>query len=214
MYFPVVIVWFVNFGISIWNAYAVGKAWVETKHAGGWPRFMAWMGAVMSACGFSWCYLLALVAVAHGLEWLDDDHMLLALRIGYLLLIPAVLSSGLMIMLDSWARAYRTRTIGSIGTAAWNTYAQIHNAYHAIRDIDKAFAGVMEMLEHRSSGSSDKKGGAAALVLVFVLVIVALLSGILTTAVIINRVAGNDELPEETTRDSHGRGPPPAGPRN
>jgi hypothetical protein len=197
---PIILVWFVNFGISIWNAYAVGKAWVETKHSGGWPRFMAWMGAVMSACGFSWCYLLVLVAVARGLDWLDDDHVLLALRIGYILIIPAVLSSGLMIMLDSWARAYRTRTIGSIGTAAWNTYAQIHNTYHAIKDLDKAFAGVMDMFEG-GSGSSDKKKGGAALVLVFVIVIVALVSGVLTTAVIIKRVAGNDELP--------GDAPPP-----
>jgi hypothetical protein len=200
MYAPVVLVWFVNFGISIWNAYAVGKAWVETKHYGGWPRFMAWMGAVMSACGFSWCYLLVLVVVARGLDWLDDDHVLLALRIGYILIIPAVLSSGLMIMLDSWARAYRTRTIGSIGSAAWNTYAQIHNTFHAIKDLDRAFAGVMDMLE-KSAGSSDKKkGGGAALVLVFVLVILALVSGILTTAVIINRFAGEDDLPEEVPK--------------
>ena len=39
-----VLVWIMNFGISIWNAYAVGKVWVESKHAGGWHRFMAWIG--------------------------------------------------------------------------------------------------------------------------------------------------------------------------
>ena len=44
---------------------------------------------------------------------------------------------------------------------------------------------------------SDKKDGAAAFILVFVIVILALLSGILTTAVIIHRVAGNTHLPEE-----------------
>jgi hypothetical protein len=196
-YAPVVLVWFVNFGISIWNAYAVGKAWVETKHSGGWPRFMAWMGAVMSACGFSWCYLIVLATVAWQLEWFGDEHFLMTLQLGYILIIPAVLSSGLMIMLDSWARAYRTRTVGSIGTAAWNTYAEIHNAFHAVNDLDKAFAGVMNMLESRGGGSSDKKGGAA-LVLVFVLVILALVSGILTTAVIIRRFAGEDDLPPDT----------------
>jgi hypothetical protein len=203
-YAPVILVWLLNFGISVWNAYAVGKAWVETKHAGGWPRFMAWMGAVMSACGFSWCYLLVLVTVARGLEWLDDEHVLLALQVGYILIIPAVLSSGLTIMLDSWARAYRTRTVGSIGTAAWNTYAQIHNSFHAIKDLDRAFAGVMSMLEQGagSSSSGKKKGGGVALVLVFVLVILALVSGILTTAVIISRVAGNDDLPGDAAPPS------------
>ncbi len=56
-----IFIWLLNFAISAWNAYAVGRAWVETKVAGGWPRFMAWMGAIMSASGFSWCYLFLLV---------------------------------------------------------------------------------------------------------------------------------------------------------
>ena len=48
----VILIWLLNFGISIWNAYAVGLAWVETKHSGGWPRVTAWAG-IMSASGFS-----------------------------------------------------------------------------------------------------------------------------------------------------------------
>jgi hypothetical protein len=189
----VILVWLLNFGISIWNAYAVGLAWVETKHAGGWPRFMAWMGAIMSASGFSWCYLIILAFAAHGLGWLTLDDVSLMLQVGYILLIPGILFSGMMIMLDSWARVYRTRKITDIGIAAWNTYAQIHNTYHAIRDFDKAFGSVVDSL--RSKGT-DRKGGGAALVVVFVLVILALLSGVITTAVIINRVAGSQQLPE------------------
>src|SRR5262245_4228351 len=194
----VILIWLLNFGISIWNAYAVGLAWVETKHNGGWPRIIAWSGAVMSACGFSWCYLIILAAAAHGLGWIDQDQVDLALKNGYILLIPGILSSGLMITLDSWARAYRTRRIRDIGLAAWNTYAQIHNTFHALRDLDKAFASVVDSLGSR--GSSDDKKGGAALVIVFVIVILALLSGILTTAVIISRVAGNDELPDQSSR--------------
>ena len=48
-----VILWCVNLGISIWNAYAVGGAWVESNHAGGFSRLVAWAGAVMSAFGFT-----------------------------------------------------------------------------------------------------------------------------------------------------------------
>jgi hypothetical protein len=191
----VVLVWLLNLGISIWNAYAVGLAWVETKHAGGWPRFMAWMGAVMSASGFSWCYLIILAYAAQGLGWLTTDDVALLLQIGYVLLIPGILVSGMMIMLDSWARAYRSRRIADIGVAAWNTYAQIHNSYHAIRDLDRAFGSVVDSLRDKSG--SDRKGGGAALVLVFVLVILALVSGVITTAVIINRVAGSSPLPEQ-----------------
>lgn len=191
----IVFVWLLNFGISIWNAYAVGLAWVEAKHAGGWPRAMAWAGAVMSACGFSWCYLIVLVVVANGLEWLPLDDVLLALRLGYILIIPGVLVSGLMITLDSWARAYRTRRVADIGVAGWNTYAQIHNTFHAIRDLDTAFGSVIDALGGGGS-SGKKKNDGAALVLVFVIVVVALLSGVLTTMVIVSRVAGNNELPD------------------
>ena len=193
----IILIWLLNFGISIWNAYAVGLAWVETKHSGGWPRVVAWAGAVMSASGFSWCYLLILTYAAYGLGWLDTGHVETALQLGYLVLIPGVLSSGMVITLDSWARTYRQRTIASFGRAAWNTYAQIHNTFHAINNMDKAFGSVMEALPSKSSGGSDKKGGALVFILIFVIVVFALLSGILTTAVIISRVAGNNEVSEQ-----------------
>jgi len=203
----VILVWLLNFGISVWNAYAVGMAWVETKHAGGWARFTAWMGAVMSASGFSWCYLIILCFAAHGMGWLTLDDVALALQIGYLLLIPGILISGGTITLDSWARAYRQRTIGGIGAAAWNTYAQIHNSYHAIRDIDRAFGSVVDSL--RSKGSGDKKDGGASALVVFAVVIVALLSGVLTTFVIINRFAGSEPLPPRGRPDGEDGQPPP-----
>src|SRR2546421_7970171 len=96
----IILVWLLNFAISGWNAYAVGRAWVETKVVGGWPRFMAWMGAIMSASGFSWCYLFLLVLGGHALGWLPDDATNAAISLGYILLIPGILFSGLMIMLD------------------------------------------------------------------------------------------------------------------
>lgn len=186
----IVIIWLTNFGISIWNAYAVGLAWVETKHNGGWPRFMAWMGAIQSACGFSWCYLIALSFVAHGLGWLEIEDIALALKLGYVLVIPGILFSGTGIMLDSWARAYRQRRLRDIGTAAWNTFAQLHNTFNAIKDYDDAFGSVVDSFSKNSK--SDSKG--VGLLLVLALVLLAILSGIITTSVIINRVAGSQPL--------------------
>ena len=195
----ILLIWLLNFGLSVWNAYAVGLAWVETKHSGGWPRVTAWAGAVMSASGFSWCYLLILTYAAYGLNWLDIDHVGVALQMGYIVLIPGILIAGMVITLDSWARTYRQRTLGNLGSAAWNTYAQIHNTFNAISDLDTAFGSVIDAIPSKSSGggSSDKKDGAIAFIIVFLIVIFALLSGILTTAVIIYRVAGNTKLPEE-----------------
>ena len=51
-------IWCLNLGISLWNAYATGKVWVEAKHAGGVHRFMAWMGYLMASLGFSWAILV------------------------------------------------------------------------------------------------------------------------------------------------------------
>jgi hypothetical protein len=193
----IALVWVLNFGISIWNAYTVGKAWAETKHHGGWPRFMAWMGAIMSASGFSWCYLIILAFTAHHFEWITQQQMEAALNLGYVLLIPGVLFSGLMITLDSWAQAYRTRRIGDFGIAAYNTFAQIHNSYRALNDFGSAFRSVFDFFGSDSGdgdSDSDNKGGIAILV-VIVLVAVALLAGVLTTAYIIKRVAGTQPLP-------------------
>ena len=100
------------------------------------------------------------------MSWLDHDLVDVALKMGYLALIPGILASGMVITLDSWARTYRRRTIGNIGRTAWNTYAQIHNTYNAIGDIDTAFGSVVDSLKGSgsSSESSDKKDGAAAFI--------------------------------------------------
>jgi hypothetical protein len=189
--FLAVLFWILNLGISIWNAYAVGKVWVETKHYGGWPRFMAWMGAIMSAIGFTWCYLLVLAFVAYQTEWLTADQIEAMITLGWVLLIPGILFSGLMITVDSWAQAYRQRTLASIGTAAYNTFAQIHNTYNAIRGFGPALRGLAGFFGGDRSDRSDSRDGGGAIVLVVLLVLLALFGGILTTAAIIRRVAGS-----------------------
>ena len=87
----IILVWLLNFGISIWNAYAVGLAWVETKHAAGGRGSIAWAGAVMSARGFSWCYLIILIFVAYRLDWLDSRTSASPCSLGYIVLIPGIL---------------------------------------------------------------------------------------------------------------------------
>jgi hypothetical protein len=111
--------------------------------------------------------------------------------LGYIILIPGVLFSGMMITLDSWARAYRQRTLASFGTAAYNTFAQIHNTYSAVTDLGQAFRGVANFFKGDSKSSREKDDSGGAL-LVVLLVLLALFGGILTTAAIIRRVAASD----------------------
>lgn len=208
-YLPIVFIWLLNFGISTWNAWAVGSCWAETKAAGGWPRFMAWMGWLMSASGFTWCYLIVLAIGAHeiGVPWMASGELqtlklparetMVALQLGYLIIIPGVLFSGVAIMLDSWVRAWRERTFANIGTAAWNTYAQIHNTYEAVSGFGDAFASVMEYFTSSKAESDDDDGNAGALlVLLIAIVALAILGGVLTTSAIVSVAAGRTPLPK------------------
>ncbi len=188
------LVWVLNFGISVWNAYAVGKVWVEARHAGGWRRFMCWMGAVMSASGFTWCYLSFLVLTANYFQWITAEQTMAALDLGYILLLPFILFAGYAITLDSWANAYRHGGFLNYGVAAWNTYASIHNTYSAWRNVGGAFAGLGDFLKRRrgrDSGGDDTN----AIVIVVLLVALALFAGVITTTVIIRRTAATDPLP-------------------
>jgi hypothetical protein len=192
------LVWVLNFAISVWNAYAVGKVWVEARVAGGWYRLMCWVGAVMSACGFTWCYLSFLALTAHHFGWLTDDQVLAALNLGYLLLLPFILFGGYAITLDSWAQAFRRGGILNYGMAAWNTYATIHNTYSAWRNVGGAFASLGNFLGGRRSERS-RDGDSGGIVIVLLLVVFALLAGVLTTAVIIRRNAATEPLPPPPT---------------
>jgi hypothetical protein len=188
------LVWVLNFGIAVWNAYAVGKVWVEARHEGGWHRFMCWMGAVMSACGFTWCYLTFLALTAHHFKYLSEDQLMAVLNLGYVLLVPFILFSGYAITLDSWGQAYRRGGFLNYGAAAWNTYASIHNTYSAWRNMGGAFASLGNFFRRRGK-SSNGGDGPNAVILVILLVALALLAGVITTAVIIRRVAATDPLP-------------------
>ena len=190
------LVWVLNFGISVWNAYAVGKVWVEARHENGWHRFMCWMGAVMSASGFTWCYMTFLVLTASHFEWISQQQAVAALNLGYVLLIPFILFAGYAITLDSWVQAFRRGGILNYGMAAWNTYASIHNSYSAMRNLGGAFTSLGNFFGGRRKGDSERDGdGPNGVVVVILLVALALLGGVMTTAVIIRRCAATDPLP-------------------
>jgi hypothetical protein len=199
------LVWVLNFGISVWNAYAVGKVWVEARHENGWHRFMCWMGAVMSATGFTWCYLSFLALTAHYFGWITEQQAMVSLNLGYVLLIPFLLFAGYAITLDSWVQAYRRGGFLNYGAAAWNTYASIHNTYSAWQNLGGAFTSLGNFFKGERKGSRDGDG-AGAIVVVILLVVLALLGGVITTAVIIRRVAATDPLPPQPADNFEGAG--------
>jgi hypothetical protein len=200
------LVWVLNFAISVWNAYAVGKVWIEARVAGGWHQFMCWIGAIMSACGFTWCYLSFLALTAHYFQLLTEEQVLAALNLGYVLLLPFILFGGYAITFDSWAQAFRRGGILNYGAAAWNTYASFHNTYSAWRNLSGAFASLGNFFGGSRRGESDRNGeGGRGIIIVLLLVVFALLAGVLTTAAIIRRVAATEPLPPPPVENKDGK---------
>jgi hypothetical protein len=202
------LLWILNFTISVFNAWSVGRAWTVSKANGGWPRFTVWCGAVMSACGFIWCYgiLEALIFVNTGHLAEEEAHALVSL--GHLIIILPVLGSGLGLTVHSWAEFGRRRTVGSGLTAAWNTFAQVHNTSQAIEGIPRALEGAGRAFKsgggssnNGGNGGSSKGGGAGSGkgqggpppdpvgIIVVVLALAAVILGILTTYLIVRWTA-------------------------
>ena len=78
----ILFIWCLNLGISVWNAYATGKVWVEAKHAGGVRRFMAWMGYLMASVGFSWDILVLVGILLQSFGTITPDQANLFFRQG------------------------------------------------------------------------------------------------------------------------------------
>lgn len=193
----VVLFLILNFGISWFNAWSVGRSWAETKVIGGLARFMAWCGAVMSASGFTWCYLVLVCLIGQaipGKYHLPDKYALGVMHLGYLIIILPVIGSGLAITIQSWAYFWRERSFKNGAITGWNTFAQAYNTYTAIRTIPESvsFLGDLFSSDSKSKDKDDLKG--KLMLLVIVLVVLCVIGGILTTTAIIRATAKGEAL--------------------
>ena len=109
-----------NFGVSWLNARTCGRAWVESKAAGGLVRVLVWCGAIQSAIGFSSVFVFPLLFVANAVapDAFSADDLNAAESLWYLTIIIPALGTGLLITIESWIAVYRERSLGNIGVAA------------------------------------------------------------------------------------------------
>jgi hypothetical protein len=192
----IVLMWILNFAISWANAWGCGKTWNETKHSGGIPRFMNWTGATMSACGFTWCYMVVLSALGQFVSITDDSgvmHTIIPPAVNeaftsmvYLAIVFPIIGSGIAITVHAWGVAYRERDFGSVAVAVYDTWAQVHNVRGAMKYVPEASGSLKSFF---SSDSDDEKEG-----LVLALVAACLIGGVLTTRAIILRTAKRTAL--------------------
>lgn len=173
----------INLAISIFNAWSVGRSWAEAKNAGGWTRFMSWMGGVMSAVGFTWIYLILAAEIfgPGGLGKLNAKYVEGMWSLGYLAIVIPLIGSGIAITIDSWAYFWRRRTWGSGGLAAWNTFADIFNIVQAMETVPGALKEVSGLF----SSDGDDDASATMAKWAIGLAIFAVLAGILTTVFIV-----------------------------
>lgn len=175
-----------NFAISWFNAWSVGKSWLESKAAGGFTHFVTWCGAVMSACGFTWCYSIVMALAAthvpyHGHMLLTPKYAAGVMELAYLAIILPIIGSGIGITISSWQNFARRRTVGGGALAGYNTFADIYNIYEASRAVPMIFKDLGGLFK---AGDDDSK-----LKWVILLAAVALLGGIGTTFYIITSSA-------------------------
>jgi len=194
----IILLWALNFTISWFNAWSVGKTWTETKATGGAPHFMSWMGAIMAAVGFTWCYTVVIGYGAVSIPITDEETGVSAplltmeeaavfFDLAYIIYIFPLIGTGMAIMTHSWGVFWRRRSLSSGVTAGWNTYAQLHNFYHAVEHTPEAVGRVGDFFSGAFSGDGDNAKG----VLILVLVAVAVLGGVLTTYAIITKTAAS-----------------------
>ena len=182
----IILVWVLNFVISIFNAWSVGREWAETRTVGGFPRLLSWCGAIMSAAGFTWCYLVPIAYLAGPgcFGKLPTPYVEALWSLGYLTIIGPVIGSGLAITVQSWMIALRTRSFRDGAIAGYNTFAQLYNIGSAIEYVPSAWDKVTDVLFSKDS-KNDSDGGNALGRLVILLVVLALLAGCLTTTIIL-----------------------------
>ena len=187
----------VNLVISWFNAYHVGSIWDSARTKGGWARFMSWAGAMMSASGFTWCYmvLLGLLGSVVPMDLQDPTQGMLLegeslqafFEFGYVIIVFPILGSGLAMTVNSWRNlARKDRGIGDWVETGWNTYAQVSNTLDAYENLP-------EISDHlRDFFKGDNKKSA----IVVFLVAISLLGGVLTTYAIIQHRRRTSRLDE------------------
>jgi hypothetical protein len=182
----ILLLFILNFAISWFNAWGVGKSWLESKAEGGFTHFVTWCAVVMSACGFTWCYLFVLAFLAGSIPY--DGHPLLApkyvqgmLELGYLVIILPIIGSGIGLSINSWQNFRRERSLTNGAVAGYNTFAQIYNTVEAIEALPSIFSDLSDLFK-----SDDDDNSLGVMVM---LVVVAIVAGFVTTLAIVKSSA-------------------------
>lgn len=186
-----------DFAISWFNAWSVGRYWSESKQMGGAVRFNVVIGYIMSIVGFTWVYVCLLSYIIAGIgpsifPKADIDYETLIVfmsNLGYIIIAPIVIATGFAATVQSWVNFWKNRTLANGAVMAWNTYAEIRNTVNFARYAPSAIGKIFKI----AFGGRGKKGNAAVVILGIVLLILAFAGGYFTASAILKRSDRNYE---------------------
>lgn len=190
-----------DFFISYSNASYCGRYWSESKATGGSFRAYVVSGYIMAISGFTMVYgYIVIMLLPYILplfpKFADADMtalITLSSDLLYVMIAVAVIPTGFIIWFRSVANAWKQRTLGSIVTAGWNSYAQVHNTVTACREMPHALKRIGKAL----FGGKKKKGSEYLGAIAIFVIIIALLGGYFTASAIMKKAdAEYDELPQ------------------
>ena len=114
------------------------------------------------------------------------DFEVLTGNLTYLLVAIPIIGSGFRIWFTSLKSAWEQRSLRTIATAGWNSYAQIHNTISFARNAPSALKSISSFFGGSKKRSSSKNDGAIVMFAILV-VIVALLGGYFTANAIMRK---------------------------
>ncbi|MCI4365941.1 MAG: hypothetical protein L3K10_07805 [Thermoplasmata archaeon] len=116
-----------DFGISIWNAYASGVAFTLLRGQSGktLTKVAAGAGLGLAFAGMSYAMLIVFSFLAYYLGYLGAGDVTVVLAFDFLVFGAMIIGFGLVVTAQSVARAYRERSFGTIAISVWNVFAEV-----------------------------------------------------------------------------------------
>jgi len=157
-----------DFGFSIWNAYASGMNVETLRREGGssWLRAVAYSGLGLAYAGTSYVMLIVVGYVAYFFGYVSSDVAGAVMGLDFLVFGLLIIGFGLMVTIQSVIVAVRRRSFGSIAIAIWNMFTEIW-------DIASYVEGFGEAVSLVKGGGSDERDETSLIIIVIVALLIA-----------------------------------------
>jgi hypothetical protein len=107
--------------LSWFSAQTVARSWLDARAAGRWAMPLCWAGAILSALGFTWCYLMLVLVAAHSFGLVVSTWVQVVAGIGGLLLASLAASIALLVPVYCRLQAARARVFAQ-PALGWKKY--------------------------------------------------------------------------------------------